>query len=150
MSADHKTTLVVHCSATPPAQDIGAHEIRQWHVEDNGWDDIGYAYVIRRDGTLEPGRDLDKDGDLNEETGAHAAGFNRRSIGVCLIGGVNSHGQPDANFTFQQYVRLWELVQQLRQQVPSLVHIVGHRDLPGVTKACPCFDVQAFLAEVWA
>jgi N-acetylmuramoyl-L-alanine amidase len=41
--------LVVHCSATQPKSDIGAKEIRQWHRE-KGWIDIGYHFVIRRDG----------------------------------------------------------------------------------------------------
>ncbi len=47
--------IVVHCAATPPSMNIGAAEIRKWHT-DKGWSDIGYHYVIRRDGTQEEGR----------------------------------------------------------------------------------------------
>ena len=56
------THCVVHCADTPAEMDIGAAEIRKWHTEDNGWDDIGYHYVIRRDGILENGRDTKMQG----------------------------------------------------------------------------------------
>ena len=49
-------TVAIHCSATPPTMDIGVEKIREWHVKDNGWDDVGYHHVIRRCGTLEPAR----------------------------------------------------------------------------------------------
>ena len=42
--------IVVHCAATKPSMDIGASEIKKWHVDDNGWDDIGYHYIIKRGG----------------------------------------------------------------------------------------------------
>ena len=80
---DSTDTIVIHCSATPSNMDIGVDKIRKWHVDDNGWDDIGYHYVIRRDGTLEIGRD-------EAMVGSHARAVNGTSIGVCLIGGSNS------------------------------------------------------------
>ena len=43
-------TIVIHCSATPKDMDIGVEKIKHWHTVDNGWDDIGYHYVIKRDG----------------------------------------------------------------------------------------------------
>lgn len=57
-------TIIVHCSATKPSMDIGVEAIRQWHMN-KGWSDIGYHYVIRRNGVVELGRDLDKDGDVD-------------------------------------------------------------------------------------
>jgi len=50
-------TLIIHCAATPPSMDIGAKEIDRWHKE-QGWSEIGYHFVIRRDGTIEKGRPL--------------------------------------------------------------------------------------------
>lgn len=60
--------IVIHCSASPDNRDIGAEEIRQWH-KSQGWKDIGYHWVIRRDGTIEQGR---KEFDI----GSHVKGFN--------------------------------------------------------------------------
>ena len=52
--------LIVHCSATYGSQDIGAVEIRRVHVDENGWRDIGYHYVIRRNGDIEEGRPVEQ------------------------------------------------------------------------------------------
>lgn len=118
--------------------DIGAEEITEWHME-RGWSGIGYNFVIKRDGTLESGRDLDGDGNVIEETGAHARGFNKDSIGVCLAGGRGDDGKPAANFTHNQLTTLRTLINVIRAY--NEVEVMGHRDLPGVTKTCPCFDV---------
>lgn len=140
-------TIVIHCSATPPDRDIHADDIRKWHVQGNGWSDIGYNYVIPRNGEVEHGRDLDGDGNVDEEVGAHAYGFNRTSIGICLAGGINNQRKPDANFTFEQYESLRWLVKHLKLRYPTIVDVCGHRDLHGVKKACPSFDAKQLLKE---
>jgi hypothetical protein len=140
--------IIIHAADTPSSMDIGAKEITMWHTDPppkgRGWAAIGYAYVIRRDETLELGRDLDGDGDVVEEVGAHAAGFNARSIGVCLVGGKDA-GSSVANFTPAQYKILAWLVGELTNKFPGC-DVLGHRDLPGVTKDCPCFDVRTWWA----
>ncbi len=130
--------LVVHCSATAPALDIGVREIRQWHLK-RGWSDIGYHYVIRRDGSLETGRPLEK-------AGAHAKGHNASSVGICLAGGVDTANTPENNFTDAQFASLRTLLVELLQRFPQS-RICGHRDLSNVRKACPCFDVAQWWAQ---
>lgn len=118
---------------------IGANEIREWHLaEPNNWSDIGYHYVIRRDGSLETGRDI-------SEAGAHVGGRNANSIGVCLVGGVNESNQPDANFTLSQYHRVVELINWLKNKHETIDKVSGHRDHTSL-KACPCFDIKALLS----
>lgn len=129
------TKIIVHCAATKPSMNIGAEEIRQWHIE-RDWIDIGYHYVIRRDGEIEKGRDV-------MQAGAHAKGHNFSSIGVCLIGGINEDHEPDDNYTLKQYNSLIQLVKFLEMTF-NTSELLGHRDLDGVTKACPCFDVRAW------
>lgn len=129
-SPDH---IVIHCSATRESQDIGAADIDRWHRQ-RGYLKIGYHFVIRRNGGVEKGRALN-------EPGAHARGWNHRSIGICLAGGVAPNGKtPEDNFTVAQWDALKQLLGELRALYPD-TDIVGHRDLPGVAKACPCFDV---------
>lgn len=130
--------IVVHCAATPPSMDIGVEEIRKWHVKGNGWADIGYHYVIRRNGLVEVGR-------KNEVQGAHAKGYNVDSLGVCLVGGIDEFDKPEANFTFAQYLSLVELLEELQDKYGHDIDIRGHKDLPGVTKSCPCFDVRSLM-----
>ena len=137
----HKNKIIIHCSATKPSMDIGVKEIRDWHVNDNGWSDIGYNAVIRRDGTFEPGRCVD--GDWTISNGAHAKGFNTDSIGICLIGGMAEDGSNSANFTADQYFTLYDTVETLARTY-GIKEILGHCDLPGVTKTCPNFDVKSF------
>ena len=71
--------IVIHCTFTPPTMNIGVEEVRKWHVEENKWSDIGYHFVIRRDGTVESGRPV-------ERPGAHVKGHNSNSIGIAWVG----------------------------------------------------------------
>lgn len=128
--------IIVHCSATKPSMDIGVEEIRRWH-KGRGWDDIGYHTVIRRNGEIEKGRDMGI-------AGAHAKGHNFGSIGVCLIGGIDDDGKADDNYTLKQYNGLIQLISFYEMTFP-IEEVLGHRDLPGVNKECPCFDVRAWL-----
>ena len=57
-------TIVIHCTQTPAEMDIDVEKVTQWN-KDRGFDTIGYHYLIKRDGTLQTGRDEDV-------TGAHA------------------------------------------------------------------------------
>lgn len=125
--------IVIHCSDTYARMDIGVNEIRQWHLQ-RGFNDIGYHYVIRRDGAIEQGRPIEK-------PGAHAAGYNTNSIGICYAGGKGDNNQPEDNRTPEQKQAMYDLVASLKQQFPQ-AEITGHRDLPGVHKDCPCFSVK--------
>ena len=137
------TSIIVHCSDTYPDMDIGAEAIRKWHVNERGFSDIGYHYIIRRDGTLETGRDLDNDGNIDEEIGAHAYGFNANSLGICMVGGKGrKDGGPEANFTMAQYHTLVQLINKLRA-AHNNPKLLGHRDVS--YKPCPSFNVQALM-----
>ena len=81
-----KDAIIIHCSATRAEQDITAADIESWHRARGFWT-IGYHYVIRLDGTIEPGRDVTLDG-------AHCMGWNKRAIGICYVGGLDKDGRP--------------------------------------------------------
>lgn len=149
MNLRHKTNLIaVHCSATPAHMDVGVLQIRQWHI-DKGWDDIGYHFVIRRDGMIQAGRGI-------QFVGAHVQGHNADSIGVCLVGGTDDAGKAQNNFTPEQFRSLAVILKRLRELYPHTI-ICGHRDLSpdlngdGIVepqewvKQCPSFDVRAWL-----
>ena len=133
------TKIIIHCAATKPSMDVGVKEIRQWHVKGNGWSDIGYHGVIRRDGTLESGRPMD-------QAGAHTSGHNKDSIGICLVGGVTEDGKtPEKNFTPAQWVTLERTVRDLVNRFPG-AKVFGHNDF--AKKACPCFNAKAWWASI--
>ena len=125
--------LIIHCSASPDTMDIGAREIDQWHKE-RGWRGIGYHFVIRRSGQIEPGRPI-------EQVGSHCKGENAHSIGICLVG--------TNEFTPPQFEQLKFLIAGLKIQFPwATIH--GHREFPSAIaqgKTCPNFEVRDVLGE---
>ena len=125
--------IIIHCSATKAGQDFRAKDIDRWHRE-RGWDGIGYHKVIDLDGTIEPGRSETK-------PGAHCKGHNSDSIGICYIGGLDKNGKPADTRTELQKAALTRLVADYKRRFPN-AKVVGHRDMPNVHKACPCFNAK--------
>lgn len=126
------TEIIIHCSATPEGKDFTMENIRRWHLA-RKFADIGYHYVIYRDGSVHKGR-------AENIAGAHCQGHNAHSIGICYIGGVAKDGKtPKDTRTPQQKTALRQLVNQLKFYYPhATVH--GHNEFS--SKACPSFNVQ--------
>lgn len=164
--------VVIHCSATPNERTLfrglagmpnfrtPAEEIDAWHAErgfsrDPAWrarhnpglSAIGYHYVIARNGALFTGRHPG-------ETGAHVTGWNKSSLGVCLVG--------TDQYTPEQWRQAADTVSSLcaAHKIPTAPPlftkapqrlgvarpgVCGHRDIPGVAKTCPGFAVAAWL-----
>ena len=122
--------LIVHCSATPEGKNYSVDTIRQWHLQ-RGFSDIGYHYVIYRDGSIHIGRD-------ESIIGAHCTGHNTNSIGICYIGGCASDGKtPKDTRTTEQKQSLVKLLKELKTKYPQ-ASIHSHKDF--TNKACPSFD----------
>ena len=114
------TEIIVHCTATPEGKDYDIQTIRSWHLS-RGFSDIGYHYVISRDGTVMKGRDESK-------IGAHCTGHNSVSIGVCYVGGLEKDGKtPKDTRTPAQKKALLDLLKELKAKYPGAT-IYGHRD----------------------
>jgi len=139
--------IVVHCTATRPewqsdqTTEAKVAEVKKWHT-DKGWSDVGYHYLIDRNGVIVEGRPV-------ERAGAHAKGYNATSIGVAIFGGHGgtANDEFEENFTDAQDRSLRRLIAQLRMEFPNITQIVGHNDLPNVTKACPTFRVNKWITQ---
>jgi N-acetylmuramoyl-L-alanine amidase len=125
--------IIVHCTATPEGRDVTVDEIRRWHVEEKNWSDIGYHWIVTLNGTLERGRP-------EHIQGAHAKGFNKNSIGLCYVGGVDKDMTPKDTRTKGQKETLKCILEDLKDRYPN-AEIIGHRDVS--SKACPSFDAKA-------
>lgn len=124
--------IIVHCAATREGQNFTVKQIRSWHLA-RGWNDIGYHYVIYLDGTIVDGRPLSK-------TGAHVAGRNTGTIGICYVGGVAKDGKtPKDTRTPAQRKSLESLITQLKGRYPSIKTVSGHNQY--ANKACPSYNV---------
>lgn len=145
--------LIVHASATPPSMDIGAAWIDREHRR-RGFSMCGYHAVITRSGELQWSGSGHRTRPY-DQPGAHVGncgpGWNRRSFGICLIGGVKEDGRtPQGNFTEEQYETLYDAITDAVEAF-GIPHdnVMGHRDLIKIThappKACPCFSVREFI-----
>lgn len=128
--------IIIHCSATFPGQKVTREMIESWHKA-RGFNEIGYHYLIDIDGTIIKGRDLDK-------PGAHCKGQNLDSVGICYIGGLDSHGKPSNTLNSEQKASLLCLIDSLRFVLRSYLSVHGHNEYDK-KKACPCFDVLEVL-----
>lgn len=124
--------IIIHCSATPEGKDYTVEQIRQWHKQ-RGFSDIGYHYVIYRDGSIHSGRPI-------ERIGAHCLKHNAHSIGVCYIGGVAKDGKtPKDTRTDAQKTALLKLLKELKSRYPK-AKIYPHYKF--AVKACPSFNTE--------
>lgn len=140
------TDIFVHCTATRPEwwadrrPEEKMQECKKWHL-DRGWSDIGYHYLIDRDGTVTEGRPI-------EHAGAHAKGYNANSVGIALWGGHggSQHDTFGTHFTPEQARALRRLIAQLRMEYPAIQRVRGHNEVS--PKQCPCFTVSEWLNNV--
>ena len=142
--------LVLHCTATPEGREVTAEQIRHWHTDPvsrggRGWRQVGYTDMIHLDGTVERLVDNNEDHNVDPwEVTNGAKGYNSVSRHVVYVGGgVTPEGEDTR--TEAQRKALAEYVLKFHSRHPS-VRIVGHNEL--AAKACPSFDVPAFLQEI--
>lgn len=130
--------LVVHCTASPATATV-AGILNYWR-ETRGWEVPGYHILIEASGLchrLVP----------NETPSNGVRGHNATSLHVSYIGGIDAKGNPKDTRTAAQKRELLRILRAWKQAHPA-AKIVGHRDFPGVTKACPSFDAKAEYASI--
>ena len=126
------TRVFIHCSASDHPEHANVETIRLWHLA-RGFADVGYHYVIGFDGSIEPGRAL-------ERIPAAQLGYNSETIAICLSGGQN--GRNDA-FTQQQFQSLKNLCSAIHDAYDGHISFHGHSEVSD--KACPVFDYRGVL-----
>lgn len=145
--------IIIHCSATRAGQDLRAKDIDRCTSKEC-FSQIGYNFVIDLDGVVENGRPLSMDGAHCNTKGFSESSYNKHSVGICYIGGLDANGKPADTRTIAQKAALRELVAKLCKEY-EIIEVLGHRDtspdLDGsgevepkeYIKACPCFDVRS-------
>ena len=116
--------IVIHCSDNK-FNLKNALDIHKLHLN-FGWDGIGYHKVIQRNGIIEMGRP-------EYWVGAHVFGYNKDSLGVCLIG--------KNKFTKKQFLSLEYVLRNWKKRYPK-AKILGHYEFNNTTKTCPNFNVK--------
>ena len=142
--------ITVHCTATPYAHDYTADQISAMDMARTDLRQAAYHYVILKDGTVE--------NTVPENLkGAHVGNNNAGNIGISYIGGLGPDNKPADTRTPAQKKAMAKLLSDLKARHPGAV-VLGHRDwspdrnhdgkiTPNeYIKACPCFDVKAWIA----
>ena len=122
--------VFLHCSASDVASHDNIATIRDWHVNGNGWRDVGYHYFIRKSGKLEEGRPIG-------DTPAAQKNHNSGTIAICL------HGLDEDKFTDAQFDKLKELCLEINNAYDGELTFHGHNEV--ANKACPVFDHRKVL-----
>lgn len=121
--------IVIHCSDSDHLHHDNVSAIRKWHVEENGWSDIGYHYFIQKSGRLNICRPI-------SVKGAHVKAYNSTSIGVCLS------GKDIKRFTSAQLDTLDSLLLNLIRIFDlDVFDVVGHCELDK-NKTCPNISID--------
>lgn len=135
--------IIVHCTATPDGEDFTVDQIRKMHLA-RGFSDVGYHYIIYRDGSIHVGRS-------EAVAGAHTTGHNTRSIAVCYVGGCPDRSDKawmnkgKDTRTPAQKAALLKILKELKVKYPN-ARIYGHRNF--AAKACPSFDAKSEYAKL--
>ncbi len=127
--------LTIHCAATPEGREVKAETVEQWDIAKFG--QKSYHWIVELDGNAH--RSL-----ADDRKGAHVGGNNTGNIGICYVGGCDKAMNAKDTRTEAQTKSLLTLVRTYMERYPGII-IRGHRDWPGVSKACPSFDVKTWL-----
>lgn len=140
--------IMIHCLATDadfminkPVDAVVA-EVRRWHIKQRGWKDIAYAMILHFDGSRGKGRDMNKDGNVWDDVGAGAKGWNHNCIHIALNGGKTSSANDEfsKNYTEAQDAALRHTIAEIRKWAGWEVPLIGHNEVDA--KACPGFQVN--------
>lgn len=130
--------IAVHCTAGNQAATVD--DLRKEFAR-KGWKNPGYHYVITADGVIHQLLD-------NEKVSNGVRGYNAVTVNVAYTGGIDlATRKPLDNRTAPQKASLRAVLKVLHSLFPTAI-IEGHRDFPGVSKACPSFDAKAEYADI--
>ena len=130
--------IVLHCTATQPTATIEG--IMRYWFEEKGWKSPGYHYMIKASGETVSTYPIDK-------ISNGVKGYNKNSIHISYIGGIDKKGKPQDTRTQKQIGAQIAILGILKKEFPNAA-VVGHRDFPNVAKACPSFDVKTWLESI--
>lgn len=133
----HIDTIVIHCTGGSQTATVKGI-LNFWKRQ--GWSRPGYHYLIEPNGRINNLHPIEK-------MSNGVKGYNKSSVHVSYIGGVDGKRVPTDNRTKEQIASMITIIKELKNKFPD-ARILGHRDFPNVKKACPSFDVRSWLDSV--
>ena len=130
-SCSQRNAFITHYSAGPPDQSVRA--IQNYHMDSNGWPDIGYNWLVDRNGTIYEGRLYNYDA-----IGTHAANNNTRAVGCCFIG-------RDGDVTSAAKSAIRAVYDEACRRCVKSLQMLGHRDVNATS--CPGDNLWTWVHE---
>lgn len=130
--------IVIHCTATQPNAKV--ESIKRYWREKMGWKSPGYHFIIEANGSITQLQEV------SLQTNG-VKGHNKDSVHISYIGGIDKAGKPKDTRTPEQIASMIALIKMLKEIYPD-ADVLGHRDFPGVKKACPSFDVKSWIKTI--
>jgi len=125
--------IILHHTATKKQKKYDVNWCRKLHVEERGWNDIGYHIYIEYDGKIKMGRPLHK-------RGAHCLGENTTSIGICYVGGLDGDGEQAVTISPSQQKSVAEAIKALREATGKDLPVYSHCEFRNTF--CPGFNAS--------
>lgn len=139
--------IVVHCTGEPADAVRNREYYRHLFFVKYEWHHWGYHAIVYQNGTweeLQPWPKVKPDGGYIDSTtlANGAKGYNNNSLHIAYVGGLNQYTlkpcdtrTPEQRATLRLFISQWKHTYKVKE-------VVGHSQLHGVKKACPCFDAR--------
>jgi N-acetylmuramoyl-L-alanine amidase/Secretion system C-terminal sorting domain len=150
--------IIVHHSAGSNTATNYVDVVRNiyvYHTQSNGWNDIGYNFLIAQDGTVFEGRDGQGKYEGDNVVGAHFCAKNTGTMGICLLGDYMTAQPTEKSLEALEKLIAWKMKKDnldpsgKSNNVTSgelLNNISGHQD--GCATDCPGDNVYAKMGEI--
>lgn len=145
--------IMIHCTSEPANVPRSKEYYRHLFFDIYKWSHWGYHAIVYQDGTWQRLQPLPTPVDghvyLSNATIANGClGANGDTIHIAYVGGIPNDGRrfadtrtPAQKKTLHDLVKIWK-------SIYGVTEVIGHRDWPGVKKACPCFDAKKEYSNV--
>lgn len=140
---------VFHCTASAEGVDLGVDWFLSFFKNDMGWSRPGYSMLLTLDGVWREMYPNNWDGYTSfQEMTYGVRGINSESMHFAYVGGVDKDLNPKNTLDEKMRQAMRYMILYIKHVDPDAEIIFGHRDAPGVSKACPSFDLRKEFEDV--
>lgn len=153
--------VIIHHSAGSNSDTDYTKAVRNiylYHTQSNGWDDIGYNYLVAPNGDIYDGRDPQGVAAHDYILGAHFCGKNSNTMGICMLGDLSLKSPSTKAVESLKLMLSWKLKKDNLNPIDSILHpknnpsaylvgtIAGHRN--GCATECPGDSMYALIPGI--
>jgi N-acetylmuramoyl-L-alanine amidase/Secretion system C-terminal sorting domain len=130
-----KHIIVHHAAGSNTATNYTdvVRNVYTFHTASNGWNDVGYNFLITQDGTIYEGRDGQKIMDGDNVLGAHFCSQNGGTMGICLLGDYMTAQPTDKSLESLAKLMAWKIKKEKIEPIGNTLHTVSGKNLNNIS-----------------